>query len=134
MGAVVGDCTDALIGRALCTEGGHLSIGRGGFSLHCDRGCTLSGYDCERMKALCIAHGLPVIDSRDVPFEAVWKLAVNGPMIAVGHAANEPPWHALSDAPLRIVAEAYRAAGAEVLNLPGNPGPAEHSGQGRSLP
>ena len=71
------------------------------------------------MKALCIAHGLPVIDSRDVPFEAVWKLAVNGPMIAVGHAADEPPWHALSDAPLRIVAEAYRAAGAEVLNLPG---------------
>ncbi len=99
MSADVGDCTDDLVGRALRTEGGHLSIGPAGFSLHYDRGCTLSGYDCERMKALCIARGLPVIDSRDVPFEAVWKLAVSGPMIAVDHAADEFPWHALSDAP-----------------------------------
>ena len=30
MSADVDDCTDALIGRALRTEGGHLSIGRAG--------------------------------------------------------------------------------------------------------
>ena len=108
MSANVGDCIDELVGRTSRTEGGHLSIGRAGFTLHYDRGCTLSGYDCERMKALCLARGLPVIDSRTVPFEAVWKLAVSGPMTAVGHAADEPPRHALSYVPLRIVVEAYR--------------------------
>ena len=78
------DSTEDLIDRALRTEGGHLSIGRGGFSLHFGRGCTLSGYDCKSMKATCIACGLPVIDSRQVPFDVVFRLAVRGPMIAVG--------------------------------------------------
>ncbi len=94
MSADVGDCIDELVGRASRTQGGHLSIGRAGFTLHYDRGCTLSGYD---------------------------------PMIAVGHAADESPWHALSYVPLRIVAEAYRAAGAEVLNMPGSPAPTGRS-------
>lgn len=108
---------DPYIARALATEGGHLAIGRGGYALHYDRGCTLSGYDCESMKAACIAAGLPVIDSREVPFDAVVKLAVSGPMIAVGEPAHPEPWHALSSAPLAVIAEAYRAAGAEVVNL-----------------
>ena len=110
--------TEALIGRALRTEGGHLSIGRGGFTLYFDRGCRLSGYDCDAMKAACILRGLPVIDSREVPFDAVFRLAVRGPMIAVGEPASPPPWHALSYAPLQAVADAYRAAGADVVNLP----------------
>ena len=110
--------TEALIGRALRTEGGHLSIGRGGFALHFDRGCTLSGYDCDAMKTACILRGLPVIDSREVPFDTVFRLAVRGPMIAVGEPASLPPWHALSYAPLQAVADAYRAAGADVANLP----------------
>ncbi len=88
MSADMGDYTDELVGRASRTEGGHLSIGRAGFTLHYDRGCTLRGYDCERMKALCLARGLPLIDSRTVPFEAVSKLAVSGPMTAVGHAGT----------------------------------------------
>jgi len=116
--AAEADHTEELISRALRTEGGHLSIGRGGFALHFDRGCTLSGYDCDAVKAACIARGLPVIDSRAVPFEAVVELAVSGPMIAVGRAPDPSPWHALSDAPLQVVADAYRAAGAEVVNLP----------------
>jgi hypothetical protein len=112
------DHTGELIGRALRTEGGHLAIGRGGFALHYDRGCTLSGYDCAAMKAACIARGLPVIDSRGVPFDDVFRLAVRGPMIAVGEPASPRPWHALSYAPLQAVADAWRAAGAEVVNLP----------------
>ena len=112
------DSTEDLIGRALRTEGGHLSIGRGGFSLHFSRGCTLSGYDCESIKATCIACGLPVIDSREVPFDEAFRLAVRGPMIAVGQPADAPPWGSLSNAPLRVVAAAYREAGADVVNLP----------------
>ena len=118
MNAAAKDTTEELIGRALRTEGGHLSIGRGGFCLHYDRGCTLSGYDCEPIKAACVARGRPVIDSREVAFDVVFKLAVRGPMIAVGRPADPSPYHALSDAPLRIVAAAYREAGAEVVNLP----------------
>ncbi|SDR44597.1 hypothetical protein SAMN05519103_03238 [Rhizobiales bacterium GAS113] len=112
------------IARALATDGGHLTIGRGGFSLHFARGATLSGYDCETIKAACIAASLPVIDSRTVEFAVVARLAVSGPLIAVGEAASAPPYHALSYAPLAVVAASYRDAGAEVWNLSpaGEPG------------
>lgn len=106
------------IREALTTEGGHLAIGRGGFTLYFARGAYLSGYDCEAIKTACIAAGLPVIDSRALPFEVVCDLAVRGPMVAVGEPASPSPWGAFSYAPLAAVADAYRAAGAEVLNLP----------------
>src|SRR5712692_3314876 len=107
------------ISSALRTEGGHLSIGRGGFTLYYARGARLSGYDCESIKACCIAAGLPVIDSRMVAFEAVVRLAVGGPMTAVGEDPSPQPYHALSYAPLAVVADAYRAAGAECSISPG---------------
>jgi len=105
------------IARALATQGGHLFVGRGGFSLHYENG-WLSGYDCETVKAAAIAAGLPVIDSRKVDLGKVAELAIRGPMIAVGRPADPPPWHALSYAPLIAVAEAYARAGAEMCNLP----------------
>jgi hypothetical protein len=79
------------ITSALRTDGGHLSIGRGGFTLCYARGARLSGYDCERIKAYCIAAGLPAIDSRMMPFEDVVRLAVRGPMATVGEEASPPP-------------------------------------------
>jgi hypothetical protein len=79
------------IASALLTEGGHLSIGRGGFTLYYARGARLSGYDCDEVKTCCIAAGLPVIDSRMVAFEDVVRLAVRGPMVAVGEEASPPP-------------------------------------------
>ncbi len=106
------------IREALTTEGGHLAIGRGGFTLYFARGAYLSGHDCEAIKTTCIAAGLPVIDSRGLAFEVVCDLAVRGPMVAVGEPASPPPWGAFSYAPLAAVADAYRAAGAEVWNLP----------------
>jgi hypothetical protein len=112
------------ITSALRTEGGHLSIGRGGFTLYFGRGARLSGYDCESFKAGCIAAGLPVIDSRMVAFEDVVRLAVRGPMVAVGEEASPLPYHALSFAPLSVVAQAYWAAGAEVFNIPDLASPA----------
>jgi hypothetical protein len=115
---------DDYIASALGTEGGHLSIGRGGFTLYYAHGARLSGYGCEQVKACCIAAGLPVIDSRMVAFEDVARLAVCGPMAAVGEEASPPPYHALSFAPLCLLANAYRAAGAEVFNIPVPAGPA----------
>jgi hypothetical protein len=113
------------IREALTAIGGHLAIGRGGFTLHFARGAYLSGHDCETMKAACIAAGLSVIDSRGLAFEVVCDLAVRGPMVAVGEPASPPPWGAFSYAPLAAVADAYRAAGAEVWNL----SPAAPAGQ-----
>ena len=109
---------DDLIARALATVGGHLAIGRGGFTLHFGRGAWLSGHDADAAKRACAAAGLPVIDSRRVPIEHVAELAISGPMVAVGHPPCPEPYHALSYAPLALIAERYRAAGAEVLNQP----------------
>jgi len=78
---------------------------------------VLSGCIPDEVKAEANAAGLPVIDSRSLSFEAVWDLAVRGPAVAVGELSSEPPYHALSYAPLAVVADAYRTAGAEVFNL-----------------
>jgi hypothetical protein len=45
---------DECIASALRTEGGHLSIGSGNFTLYYASGARLSGYDCGRVKACCI--------------------------------------------------------------------------------
>ncbi len=90
------------IREALTTEGGHLAIGRGGFTLYFARGAYLSGHDCDTIKTACIAAGLPVIDSRALPFEVVCDLAVRGPMVAVGEPASPPPWGAFSYARSRL--------------------------------
>jgi hypothetical protein len=105
------------IEQAQETAGGHLQIGRGGFTLHFGSS-RLSGYDCDNIKSLCITAGLPVIDSRTAPIHLVAKLAVSGPMIAVNRGPDPRPWHALAYAPLEAVAAAYRRAGAKVFNIP----------------
>jgi hypothetical protein len=104
------------IARALATPGGHLSIGRGGFTLHFGN-ARLSGYDCEAIKAEALTAGLPLIDSRTVPFELAALLAVCGPMVAVNQNPSPRPWHGFAYAPLSFVAAAYRKAGAEVANI-----------------
>lgn len=115
------------IARALATEGGHLSIGRGGATLYFARG-WLSGCHEERIKAEAIAAGLPVIDSRSVPFGLVLDLAVRGPMVAVGEPPSPPPYHSFAYAPLAVVLETYRAAGANVFNDPAVPESREEEG------
>lgn len=106
------------IASALATEGGHLSIGRGGFTLHYRNGEMLSGYGCDAIKAQCIVAGLPVIDSRCVMFDVVVQLTLGGPLVAVGREPEPAPWHGLSYAPLHAVAARYAAAGAEIWNIP----------------
>jgi hypothetical protein len=106
------------IAHALVTQGGYLSIGRYGFTLHFGAGIMLSGYDCDGIKAECIAAGLPIIDSREAPFEKLVRMVLRGPIVAVGRAPDPEPYHALSFAPLAYVAELYRSIGADVRNLP----------------
>ena len=106
------------IAQALTTEGGHLSIECHGFALYFGRDIRLHGYDCDTIKAECLAAGLPVIDSREAPFDKLIGVVLRGPMVAVGRAADPEPYHALAYAPLAYVAEAYRSIGAEVRNLP----------------
>ena len=98
------------------TPGGHLYIGRAGYSLHSASSC-LSGYDCEAVKSACIAAGLPVIDTRNISFDQAASLSVRGPMIAVDKPPDPPPWNAFSYAPLGVVAAAFRKAGAEIFNI-----------------
>lgn len=70
------------------------------------------------MKEACIARSLPVIDNRNVPYGALARIVISGPMIAVGRPADPPPWRALSYAPLAVVAAACRAVGADIRNIP----------------
>lgn len=107
---------DTYIARALATPGGHLSLGRGGFTLHFEN-ARLEGYECETVKKAAIAAGLPVIDSRCVPFDLAAKLAVRGPTIAVNNQPSPRPWHGFSHAPIEAVAAVYRRAGAGVFNI-----------------
>jgi len=112
------------IRQALAVEGGHLSIGHNGATLHFARGGTVSGFACcDAVKAACLAAGLPVIDSRAVPFRRLYAVVAEGPMTAVGKPPGPQPWHSLSDAPLAHVAGLHHAAGADVFNVPSIPGP-----------
>lgn len=111
----------AYIRLALATEGGHLSVGLGGATIHYRDGesrCSVSGIDPERAKAEALAAGLPVVDTLPVPYETVFDLAVYGPMPAVGEPPSPKPWGMFSSIPLAEWAEPYRRAGAFVANLP----------------
>ena len=110
--------TEEMIQKAKETSGGHLTVGRGGYTLHIEDGHTLSGYNIDRVKQLCIDAGLPVIDSRCVPFDAVAELAISGPMVAVGSAPRFFISRAFSYVSLSEWVESYRAAGAEIHNMP----------------
>lgn len=110
------DYSDDIV-AALATPGGHLSIGRGGFTLYHRHGAMLSGYGCEAIKAQA-SRPVSVIDSRNVDFDVVLQLTLCGPLVAVGREPEPFPWHGLSYAPLQAVAFRYAAAGAEVWNIP----------------
>jgi hypothetical protein len=61
------------------------------------------------------------------------RLALNGPMAAVGWKPDPAPWHGLSYAPLSEIAAAYVAAGAELSNFPGLDTASKASGEDRAM-
>jgi hypothetical protein len=120
------------IRKALATPGGHLSIGPEGCTLHWTEPgclpdspgpthCRLSGADPRLLKGLALDAGLPILDCSRSPTSTAIALLIDGPLVAVGRAPDPQPWHRLASAPLDHVAGLYRAAGAEVHNLPNLP-------------
>jgi hypothetical protein len=111
------------IQRALHTEGGHLSIGRYGATLHYDCGCRISGLWDEEILPLALAAGLPVLDNRPMPIEDVIRVVIGGPLVAVGEPADDLSedgcYHSLNRAPLVYVARLYKEHGGFVANVPG---------------
>jgi hypothetical protein len=85
------DDTASRIARARRVAGGHLMIGHNGFTLYFGKGQSLSGYDCDAMKAAAIA---------------------------VGEEPSHVICEALSTRPLAEVAQRYRAIGADVRHVP----------------
>ena len=121
------DNQDEYITQALAVPGGHLAIGRGGYSLHFKRGATTSGYDIEEMKARCIARGLPVIDMREIPFAILAVEIIRNPLVAVGEEPDPEPWSSLDKAPLISLAYRYRSLGGAVFNIALDDAPGEEA-------
>lgn len=65
--------------REALANGGWLSIGRGGATLHTSPNSRLEGIHGHTIAA-CIAAGVPTLDSTGCDFDRVWDLAVRGPM------------------------------------------------------
>ena len=111
------------IALALATPGGHLDIGRGGYTLHYrskqNNMTRASGGNVEALRAQAIAAGLPVIDTRSAPFREVTKMVLRGPMAAVGDCPVSPkPWGPLDYCSLADACAVWRDAGADVFNAP----------------
>ena len=107
-----------VIRKTLATPGAHVSIGRGGTTIHFARGATLSG--CGDLAGMAtarvlVAMGLTRIDTTTAPDP--WRV-VALPLGAVGEAPDPPPWHGLSGVPLAVYAARARVLGATVRNLP----------------
>ncbi len=111
------DRQDEYITQALAVQGGHLTIGRGGYTLHFKRGATLSGYDTDEMKDRCITAGLPVIDTREIPLDILTVEVIRNPLIAVDEETDPEPWGSLNKAPLAAIARRYHELGAAVFNV-----------------
>jgi hypothetical protein len=113
-----------LIQQALSVAGGHLFIGRGGYSLHYADGSKLSGYDSLSIKAKCLAAGLTIIDSTTAELNMVYSVLRGPTVVAVGSAPDAEPYNSLSKIPLDFVVNAWRSAGAKIYNHP-QPSPAQ---------
>ncbi|MDD2878333.1 MAG: hypothetical protein PHT60_14025 [Acidiphilium sp.] len=107
-----------LIARTRSVKGGHLFIGTSEYTLYCGQGRTLSGYDCDSMKASALAAGIPIIDARTADQDAFLSLVFNGPMIAVGEEPRFFMCNALSYESLPVMAARYHAIGATIHNIP----------------
>lgn len=100
--------------RATIKNGGHLSYGRGGYTLSMGGGGSLSGYGESGTVAACVHLGIPFIDTRTIPDSKISK-TINLPMISCNPDAA--PWGSMSYAPLEVVAAAYESLGATLHNI-----------------
>ena len=66
----------------------------------------ITAHDCGAMKEIRAARGLPVIDKRRCPFRPADPAGGPRPHGRGWPAPDPPPWHALSHAPLAVIAAA----------------------------
>lgn len=105
--------------RETISNGGYLSLGRGGYTLHCSAHSTVSGYGCDTSATVRAAKhlGIPCIDTRTIPDSRIYD-TISLPMVALSPDEADPrPWGSLSRAPLPVVAYLYRALGATVTGI-----------------
>jgi len=105
--------------READANGGFVTLGRGGWTVHITKHHTWSGYGCDSaiVKAF-IAAGMLVIDTRSVALKPLAELIVRGPMLVPDAEADPKPWTALSNAAVSEMVPIYIAAGATVHNWP----------------
>ena len=104
----------------LAVEGGHVSVGLGGHTVHYAEGATLSGYDNMQTPngdpQIAVRLGVPVIDTtttrRGEAMASAWK----SPMVAVGRDPDAEPG-ALNFRPLAEVAAFKAQHGATLYNF-----------------
>lgn len=99
-------------------NGGFVTVGRGGWTLHIDRSHTLKGYgDLSDVIPQCaLLLGLPVVDSTTIPDEKI-HLTLALPFAQVG-ASPRAEYGSFDPAPIEVVARMYAELGATVYNLP----------------
>ncbi|MGE7157022.1 hypothetical protein ACQKJ1_25175 [Methylorubrum rhodesianum] len=104
-----------IVEKARATRGGHLWIGPYGSTLYYGD-ARHSGFDPEAIKIAALAGGLPVIDTRSMDPATACRLVCSAPQVAVNRDPDPNP-DCLGYASLRAVADLFRRAGAEVLNI-----------------
>lgn len=99
-------------------RGGWLSIGRGGWTLHYEKGARLSHYGGldEPIPQCCLLLHIPIIDTTTIPDDRITE-TIRFPMAAFEGECDEPPYNSLSFAPLDHVASLYKGLGATLYNL-----------------
>jgi hypothetical protein len=104
--------------RQIAREGGHLSYGRGGWTLHVGTLKSIQGYGGleQPIPLLAILLGVPVINTRTIPDEVIDQV-IAFPMARAG-CQQYGPFTAWDYAPLAYVARLYQALGATLYNFP----------------
>lgn len=91
-----------------------MTIGRGGWSVHCPTWSLQGDGDSEPYATICRRLGVPVVDSRAAPIDRVARASISGPMPAIGRKPDPAPWRSFDYAPLSAYLAVWREAGAKV--------------------
>jgi hypothetical protein len=106
--------------REAIKNGGYLSIGRGGWTLHIDDGHTLHHYGGieQPFPLACKLLNIPIIDSTSIPDDLISQV-ISFPCIAIRRDDEGRPLDPFSYARLKDIAGRYKKLGATIYNLGG---------------
>jgi len=101
-------------------NGGFLTVGRGGWTLHIARGHTLKGYGDvnDTIPQCALLLGLPIVDSTTISDEKITNtLGLPFPQVGAVPCSDAAGYGSFDPAPIEDVASLYRDLGATVYNL-----------------